>query len=97
MLKDVLHAFRSNYHPELSVRGYTSINSIQRRTVTTCLNTDQVMFKSAGVSQALTSERGAKNANCKLEYEYFRLQKNLKDVLESYLRERENHLLFGEN
>jgi hypothetical protein len=36
--------FRSNYHPELSVEDMLSINSIQRRTVTTCLNTDQVMF-----------------------------------------------------
>jgi hypothetical protein len=68
-----------------------SINSIQRRTVTTCLNTDQVMFSLLEYSSTLHRERRQKR-NGKLEYEYFRLQNF--DVLESYLWERENHLLF---
>jgi hypothetical protein len=69
--------FRSNYHPELSVEDMLSINSIQRRTVTTCLNTDQVMFSLLSIQLHKNStSRGAKNAmNGKLEYEYFRLQK----------------------
>jgi hypothetical protein len=80
--------FRLHYHP---VRGYV-VNSIQRRTVTTCLKhrSSDVQSAEYSASQEFYIERGAKNAmNGKLEYEYFRLQ-NLKDVLNRTFR---NHLL----
>jgi len=48
-------------------------------------------------SQEYYIERGTKKHGGKTEYEYYRLQKLEKDVLESYLWARENHLLWGES
>jgi hypothetical protein len=94
MLKKGRTRFRSNYHPELSVEDMLSINSIQRRTVTTCLNTDQVMFSLLSIQLHKNStSREAQNAmNGKLEYEYFRLQK-LEKMFWNRTYGHENHLL----
>jgi len=91
--------FRSNYHPELSVRGYVKyqFNTETHRNYLSKHRSSDVQSAEYSASQEYYIERGTKNAaNGKLEYEYFRLQKLEKDVLESYLWARENHLLFGE-
>jgi hypothetical protein len=98
MLKKGRTRFRSNYHPELSVRGYVKYQFNTETHPTTCLKhrSSDVQSAEYSASQEFYIERGAKNAmNGKLEYEYSDY-KNLKDVLESYLWARENHLLFGE-
>jgi hypothetical protein len=79
--------FRSNYHPELSVRGYVKyqFNTETHRNYLFKHRSSDVQSAEYSASQEFYIERGAKNAmNGKLEYEYFRLQ-NLKDVLESYM------------
>jgi hypothetical protein len=71
--------FRSNYHPELSVRGYVKyqFNTETHRNYLSKHRSSDVQSAEYSASQNSTS-RGAKNAmNGKLEYEYFRLQ-NLK-------------------
>ena len=90
--------FRSNYHPELSVRGYVKyqFNTETHRNYLSKHRSSDVQSAEYAASQEFYVERGSKSENGKLEYEYFRLQKLEKDVLESYLWARENHLLFGE-
>ena len=90
--------FRSNYHPELSVRGYVKyqFNTETHRNYISKHRSSDVQSAEYAASQEFYVERGSKSENGKLEYEYFRLQKLEKDVLESYLWARENHLLFGE-
>jgi hypothetical protein len=69
--------FRSNYHPELSVRGYVKyqFNTETHRNYLSKHRSSDVQSAEYSASQESTS-RGAKNAmNGKLEYEYFRLQK----------------------
>jgi NAD+--asparagine ADP-ribosyltransferase len=68
--------FRSNYHPELSVRGYVKyqFNTETHRNYLSKHRSSDV--QSAEYSQEFYIERGAKTQmNGKLEYEYFRLQK----------------------
>ncbi|MCK5787958.1 MAG: hypothetical protein KAH32_03095 [Chlamydiia bacterium] len=91
--------FRSNYHPELSVRGYVKyqFNTETHRNFLSKHRSSDVQSAEYAASQEYYIERGAKKAKGKLEYEYYRLQKLEKDVLESYLWARENHLLFGES
>jgi hypothetical protein len=72
--------FRSNYHPELSVRGYVKyqFNTETHRNYLSKHRSSDVQSAEYSASQEFYIERGAKNAmNGKLEYEYFRL-KNLK-------------------
>ena len=91
--------FRSNYHPELSVRGYVKyqFNTETHRNHISKHRSSDVQSAEYSASQEYYVERGAKKSGGKTEYEYYRLQKLEKDVLESYLWARENHLLFGES
>jgi hypothetical protein len=96
--KGKLTRFRSNYHPELSVRGYVKyqFNTETHRNYLSKHRSSDVQSAEYAASQEYYVERNKKNAkNGKVEYEYYRLQKLEKDVLESYLWARENHLLFG--
>lgn len=90
--------YRSNYHPELSVRGYVKyqFNTETHRNFLSKHRSSDVQSAEYSASQEYYVERGKKTQNGKTEYEYYRLQKLEKDVLESYLWARENHLLFGE-
>jgi len=91
--------FRSNYHPELSVRGYVKyqFNTETHRNFLSKHRSSDVQSAEYAASQDYYIERGSKKDAGKVEYEYYRLQKLEKDVLESYLWARENHLLFGES
>ena len=91
--------FRSNYHPELSVRGYVKyqFNTETHRNFMSKHRSSDIQSAEYAASQEYYIERGTKKSKGKLEYEYYRLQKLEKDVLESYLWARENHLLFGES
>ena len=91
--------FRSNYHPELSVRGYVKyqFNTETHRNYISKHRSSDVQSAEYAASEEYYIERNSKKAGGKTEYEYYRLQKLEKDVLESYLWARENHLLFGES
>jgi len=91
--------FRSNYHPELSVRGYVKYqyNTETHRNYMSKHRSSDVQSSEYAASQEYYIERGSKKTGGKVEYEYYRLQKLEKDVLESYLWARENHLLWGES
>jgi len=91
--------FRSNYHPELSVRGYVKYqfnNEVHRNNISKHRSSD-VQSAEYSAQQKFYVERGVKGSNGKTQNEYYMLQKLEKDVLESYLWARENHLLFGES
>ena len=91
--------FRSNYHPELSVRGYVKyqFNTETHRNFMSKHRSSDVQSAEYAASQEYYIERATKKHQGKVEYEYYRLQKLEKDVLESYLWARENHLLWGES
>ena len=91
--------FRSNYHPELSVRGYVKyqFNTETHRNFMSKHRSSDVQSAEYAAAQEFYIERGTKKRGGKTEYEYYRLQKLEKDVLESYLWARENHLLWGES
>ena len=91
--------FRSNYHPELSVRGYVKyqFNTETHRNYLSKHRSSDVQSAEYAASQDFYIERNEKKSDGKTQYEYYRLQKLEKDVLESYLWARENHLLWGES
>ena len=91
--------YRSNYHPELSVRGYVKyqFNTETHRAFISKHRSSDVQSSEYSAAQDYYIERNKKTSKGKLEYEYYQLQKLEKDVLESYLWSRENHLLFGQS
>ena len=97
--KGKMTRYRSNYHPELSVRGYVKyqFNTETHRNFLSKHRSSDVQSAEYSAAQDYYIERGKKKVGGKTEYEYFQLQKLEKDVLESYLWSRENHLLFGES
>jgi hypothetical protein len=97
--KGKITKFRSNYHPELSVRGYVKyqFNTETHRNFISKHRSSDIQSSEYSAMQEYYIERGTKKKGGKVEYEYYRLQKLEKDVLESYLWARENHLLWGES
>jgi hypothetical protein len=91
--------FRSNYHPELSSRGYVKYqyNTETHRNYMSKHRSSDVQSAEFTAQQEFYVERGNKGQNGKVSNEYYKLQKLEKDVLESYLWARENHLIFGES
>ena len=96
-----LTRYRSNYHPELSVRGYVKyqFNTETHRNYLSKHRSSDIQSSEYAAAQDYYVERSkaGKKTDGKKEMEYFHLQKLEKDVLESYLWSRENHVLFGES
>ncbi|MCK5788595.1 MAG: hypothetical protein KAH32_06330, partial [Chlamydiia bacterium] len=90
--------YRSNYHPELSVRGYVKyqFNTETHRNYISKHRSSDIQSSEYAAAQDYYVEHNTKKKGGKVEYEYYKLQKLEKDVLESYLWSRENHLLFGQ-
>lgn len=86
--------YRSNYHPELSERGYTKYHSnteihrnyISRHRASTSWSSDFGVMEDIYIEQA-------KGKN---EYEYYKMNKKEKDCMDTFLMSRENSCIFSQ-
>jgi hypothetical protein len=87
--------YRSNFHPELSDRGYTKFHSntethrnyISRQRASVDWSGDFAMAEDVFISQANGDKKGG--------VEYFKMNKKEKDCLDNFVISRENNCLFS--
>lgn len=87
--------YRSNYHPELSERGYTKFisNSETHRNYLSRHRSSVDWSGDFAMKEEIFIQTGADN---KSSASYFKMNKKEKECMDSFLMSRENHCIFGE-